>query len=345
MAVDFFEDKIPSHTRALNYTNLDLRRTKPVVPFFVYLGMATITITGGTGMIGSALTKNLLEKGHRIIILTRHTKPAAGNIQYTGWDINKGTMDMSAITEADYIVHLAGANVADGRWTKDRKQEIIDSRVKSGELLVRTLQNEPNNVKAVVSASAQGWYGADPRIPNPKPFVETDGADDNFLGSVCKRWEDAISPVAALEKRLVIFRIGIVLSNEGGAYAELKKPTSLGAAAILGGGEQVVSWIHLDDLVRLFATAVEEESWRGVYNAVAPNPVSNKDLVLQIAKQRGKLYIPLHVPGFALKIALGKMSVEVLKSTTVSSQKVEEKGFQFLYPTIDKAVAALERDK
>jgi uncharacterized protein (TIGR01777 family) len=252
-------------------------------------------------------------------------------------------MDVSAIQEADCIVHLAGANVADGRWTEKRKKELVNSRVKSGELLVKTLHNYPNKVKAVISASAQGWYGADPHIPNPKPFVETDGADDAFLGRICKHWESAIAPVAELRKRLVIFRIGIVLSNEGGAYAEFKKPLQFGAATILGNGRQVVSWIHIDDLVQLFTTAIENENWQGVYNAVAPDPVSNKDLILQIAKQKRKFYVPFHVPALALKTALGEMSSEVLKSTTVSSQKAEEEGFEFLYPTIEKAVAALER--
>jgi hypothetical protein len=303
--------------------------------------MTTITITGGTGMIGAALTKKLAAKGHNIIILSRKAKAPSGRILYKEWDVEKGTIDSTAVTEADYIVHLAGANVADGRWTEKRKKEIVDSRVKSGNLLVKTLHNQPNKVKAVISASAQGWYGADPHIPNPKPFVETDGADNDFLGRTCQLWEEAISPVAAMGKRLVIFRIGIVLSKEGGAFAEFKKPLTFGAATILGKGNQVVSWIHLDDLVRLFTTAIEDNTWQGVYNAVAPYPVSNKELILEIARQRGKFSIPFHVPAFALKLALGEMSIEVLKSTTVSSQKAEEAGFQFLYPTIDKAVAAL----
>lgn len=305
--------------------------------------MATITITGGTGLVGSALTKALIQKGHQVIILTRSEKAPSGNLLYKEWDVKNGTMDISAITEADYLVHLAGANVADGRWTEKRKKEIVDSRVKSGELLVKTMHNHPNKIKAVISASAQGWYGADPRIPNPRPFTETDGADHDFLGRTCKAWEEAISPVTAIGKRLVIFRIGIVLSNDGAAYKEFKKPVQFGAATILGNGNQVVSWIHIQDLVRLFTTAIENDNWAGVYNAVAPHPVSNKELILRIAKEKGKFFIPFHVPAFALKAALGKMSIEVLKSTTVSSRKAEEEGFAFLYPTIGKAVAELER--
>ncbi|MDQ3279521.1 MAG: TIGR01777 family oxidoreductase [Bacteroidota bacterium] len=307
--------------------------------------MATIVITGGTGMIGTALTRSLAESGHRVIVLTRKARPAKGKIEYKEWNIENETIDATAITEADYIVHLAGANVADGRWTEKRKKEIIASRVKSGGLLVKALQQYANKVKAVISASAQGWYGPDPQVPNPRPFIETDPVHTDFLGATCKAWEDAIAPVLEMRKRLVVFRIGIVLSKKGGAYAEFRKPAQWGAATILGSGQQVVSWIHIKDLVRLFTTAMENEHWNGIYNAVAPHPVTNKELVLQIAKTRGRLYVPFKVPSFALKIALGEMSIEVLKSATVSSLKVREAGFQFMYPTISKAVAALEHSR
>ena len=303
--------------------------------------MTTVLITGGTGMIGSALTKALTEKAYKVIILTRKAKPSAGIVSYKEWDVAKGVIDRDSIAEADYVIHLAGANVADGRWTEKRKKEIVDSRVKSGELLVRSLKETPNKVKAVISASAIGWYGPDPQVPNPTPFVETDRMDDSFLGATSKLWEASIQPVLEFDKRLVIFRIGIVLSNEGGAYAEFKKPLNFSAATILGNGKQVVSWIHIDDLVRLFIAAIENEKLTGIYNAVAPNPVTNKELIVEISKQRNKLYIPLHVPTFALKIALGEMSVEVLKSATVSSKKLEGTGFQFLYPTITDAVKNL----
>lgn len=306
--------------------------------------MATVLITGGTGMIGKALTQALLDKGHRIIILTRHKMPDEGNVVYKEWDVEKGKIEEDAIREADYVIHLAGANVADGRWTERRKKEIVESRVKSGELLVKSLSKIPNNIKAVISASAIGWYGPDPQVPNPKPFVETDAADDAFLGRTCVLWEEAIRPVEELGKRLNIFRIGIVLSNEGGAYAEFKKPLRFGAATVLGNGKQMVSWIHLEDLVRMFVTAIENDAFKGVFNAVAPQPVSNKELILSIARQRGKFYLPVPVPSFALKIALGEMSVEVLKSATVSSKKVQSAGFQFSYPTIEDAIKNLEEE-
>lgn len=302
--------------------------------------MATVLITGGTGLIGAALTKELRRKGYRVIILTRKKKTNEADAKE--WNVDEGRIDEEAVREADYIVHLAGANVAEDRWTAKRKKEIVDSRVRSGELLVKALAEIPNGVKALISASAIGWYGPDPSIPNPKPFVESDKAHNDFLGQTCVKWEAAIEPVVQLNKRLVILRTGIVLSNEGGAYAEFKKPLKFGLASILGSGKQVVSWIHIDDLVAQYIAAIENESYVGIYNSVAPQPVSNKKLILDIAKQRNKFYLPVPVPAVALKIALGEMSVEVLKSATVSAERIIVAGYRFLYPDIADAVKNLE---
>jgi uncharacterized protein (TIGR01777 family) len=159
------------------------------------------------------------------------------------------------------------------------------------------------------------------------------------------QWEKAIEPVKNSGKRLVLLRTGIVLSNEGGAYKEFKKPLKFGIASVLGTGKQIVSWIHIDDLVRLYIEAIENGKYNGIYNAVAPNPVSNKELIKEIARQTRKNYLTAKVPSFALKTVLGEMSIEVLKSTTVSSDKVQKEGFQFLYPTISDAVASFSSKK
>ncbi len=307
--------------------------------------MTTILITGGTGMIGKALTFALLEKNYKVIILTRQTKLLShdpGNVTYGAWDINKQTIDKEAIARADYIIHLAGAGVADKRWTKKRKQEIINSRVKSSELLVRAIETYPNKVKALISASAIGWYGTDAANSETRPFREDDPHDKTFLGEACKLWEDSIEPVKKSGKRLVKLRTGIVLSNEGGALKEFKKPLRWGVASILGDGKQIISWIHIEDLVRLYITAIEDETMQGVYNAVAPIPVSNKKLVMEMARiQKGKFFIPVYVPSFILKTILGEMSIEVLKSATVSADKIHYTGFIFLHPTIEAALQNL----
>lgn len=307
--------------------------------------MATVLITGGTGMVGQQLTTLLLDKGYEVILVSRRS----GTMQVGGktvalaqWDLDRQTIDANAIGKADHIIHLAGAGVAEKRWTSKRKLEILESRTQSSALLVKALNEMPNQVKSVVSASAIGWYGPDEENKSASAFTEEMPAYPDFLGETCKAWEESISPVEAIGKRLVKLRIGIVLSQTGGALAEFKKPLRVGVAAILGSGKQMISWVHVNDLCRLFIHAMENESMQGTYNAVAPKPVSNRDLTICLAKQiRGNLFIPFHVPAFLLKIMLGEMSIEVLKSATVSSDKVTKQGFVFNYPTIEEALKNL----
>jgi uncharacterized protein len=310
--------------------------------------METVLITGGTGMIGKALTQALLERGFNVIVLTRHIsdkqKAKIDKLSYAIWDLEKRIIDKDAFAKADYIIHLAGASVAEKRWTKKRKREIVSSRVDSGKLIADSLKILPNKIKTIISATAIGWYGPDKN--DGKKFRENDLSSNDFLGQTSKQWEAAIEPVSFLGKRLVKIRIGIVLSNEGGAYVEFKKPLKFRLATILGNGNQIVSWIHIDDLVRAILFAMENEKMEGVYNAVAPHPVSNKELVLEIARmERGKSYFPVHVPTFALKIRLGEMSIEVLKSATVSSEKIQQAGFIFQYPDLGSAISQLASQK
>lgn len=306
--------------------------------------MATILITGGTGMIGTRLTAMLVEKGYEVIILTRNPKAnhSLPGVSYARWDVERQTIDPAAIAKADHIIHLAGAGVADKRWSNHRKQEIVNSRTKSSTLIVKALKEYPNKVQSVVSSSAIGWYGPDTAKSSKNGFTEDTPADTAFLGETCRVWETSIDPVTGLGKRLVKLRTGIVLSNKGGALTEFVKPLRGGIAAILGDGQQVVSWIHADDLCRMFIYALENETISGVYNAVAPHPVTNKTLTLTLAKKmRGSFYIPIYVPSFVLKIVLGELSIEVLKSANVSAHKVQLAGFDFQFPTIEDALTNL----
>jgi uncharacterized protein (TIGR01777 family) len=302
--------------------------------------MPTVLITGGTGMIGTALSRHLLNQGYDVIILSRNPVETAsvyktsssqnsfrpsGNIFYAKWDTEKQMIDPQAIAKADHIVHLAGEGVAKKRWTKKRKEQIRLSRTQSSELLFNCLSTQSNKVKSVISASAIGWYGPD----QGKVFTEEDPSANDFLGQTCKAWEESIDKVQPLGKRLVKLRLGIALSNEGGA-------------AVLGSGHQVTSWIHIDDLCRAFIHAIETASMEGVYNLVAPQPATNKELTLLIANaMNGHFFIPIKVPAFLLKLIMGEMSVEVLKSTTVDSGKLQSTGFNFIYTNIHSAIKHL----
>jgi uncharacterized protein len=298
--------------------------------------MPTVLITGGTGVIGTALSRMLIGKGYEVAILSRG-RPARDNAYH--WDPARQIIDAAAIRKADYIVHLAGAGVADKRWSAKRKEEIVKSRTESSAMIVKALKEIPNNIKAVISASGIGWYGPDPSIPNPKPFEETAPADTEFLGETCRQWEAAIAPVKEMHKRLVIFRVGVVLSRTGGALAEFKKPAKLGLAAILGSGKQVVSWIHIDDLCRLFVQAIEQGDWQGIYNAVSPYSLDNRSLARELARRfSGRYFVQVYIPSFLLKIVVGGLSIEVLKSATVSGEKVRRAGFQFNFPSIESAL-------
>jgi uncharacterized protein (TIGR01777 family) len=323
------------------YRTVDLVGTLPEKAGFFYLplSMQTVLITGGTGMVGQSLTNLLIAKGYQVIVLSRQKKQSSrAHFSFAQWDLSKGWIDPTAIAAADFIIHLAGEGVADKRWTKERKKAILDSRVQTSALLIDALKAQPNKVKAIVAASAIGWYGPDTAKSLVDGFVENDTVDSSFLGDTCKQWEESMHPIKALGIRLVTLRIGIVFNKKGGALAEFIKPARLGAAAILGDGKQMVSWIHQQDLNRLMLFALEQEAVAGVYNAVAPDPVDNATLTKAIAKRFHKIFIPFNVPSFILKIMLGEMSVEVLKSAKVSAAKTLATGFSFNYASMDEAL-------
>ena len=301
--------------------------------------MLRVLITGGTGLVGKRLSEMLLDRGYAITILSRNKKLVSKNssINYAFWDVDKQIIDVEAIANADIIVNLAGAGVADKRWTVERKKEIVESRVNSGTLLVNALQKNSNKIQTIVSASAIGWYHSQEN--ETTKYQEDQPANTDFLGDTCKQWEQSMHPVVSMKKRLVTLRIGIVLSKNGGALKEFLKPLKFGIAAILGNGKQKISWIHIDDLCRIFIEAIENKNLNGAYNAVTPDVTTNNELTMTLAKKiRGKFFIPVFVPKFILQIILGEMSIEVLKSSTISCQKIIDTGFQFMYPSIKTAI-------
>lgn len=301
--------------------------------------MKTIGITGGTGFVGHHLSRLLVDEGYKVVIFTRRVaeKSAEPNVSYAHWDSDKGECDNNAMRSLDAVVHLAGVGIANKRWSDGRKKKIVDSRVQVTDFLVSQLKANCGNCKSFISASAVGYYGED---KSGRPFTEDAEPAHDFLAETCQQWERAALK-AADTVRTVILRFGVVLGKEDGAFTKFAGPMKLGVMPIMGSGEQVMSWIEADDLSRLILFAIENEQMSGVYNAVSPEPVKHKDLMKTIAKTKGGLKIPVPVPAFMLKAMFGEMSNEVLKSCTVSADKVLQAGFQFKNPSIQKAVTAI----
>ncbi len=310
--------------------------------------MSTVLISGGTGLIGSNLTRHLLEKNYHVIILTRDAKKKSDDphIKYSFWNVKEGKINEGDVNECDHIVHLAGAGVMDKNWSDEYKKTIIESRTKSAALIISVLFKNKHKVRSFVSASAIGWYGKNEKYSTDHAFVETDLPANDFLGETCVLWEAAVKPVEEFGVRLVKLRTGIVLSTEGGAFTEFKRPLQFGVAAIFGNGMQMISWIHIDDLCRMYIASIENSLISGSYNAVAPGPVSQKTFMLSLAKKlRSRFYTPIHIPQFLLKLFLGKRSTEILKSAMVSCKKIKSTGFTFLYPTLEAALDQLLEKK
>ncbi|RYU95292.1 TIGR01777 family oxidoreductase [Emticicia agri] len=296
-----------------------------------------ILITGGTGLIGKHLTQLLLSKGHKVSLLSRE-KVNVPDVKVYLWDTEKGLIDDDALKNTDYIIHLAGAGIADKRWTDKRKQEIIDSRVKPIQLLNKHLKEQKIKLKAFISASATGYYGGD---TGEARLDENSPAGNDFLATCTKIWEEEAEKFTQAE-RVVSLRTGIVLSEKGGALAQLIKPVKMGIGSPLGTGKQWMSWIHIDDMCQLYLQAVEDEKMQGAYNAVAPDPVRNEEITRVAA---GVLKKPLwapNVPAFVLKLLFGEMSVVVLGGSYIKNKRVsEELSFSYQFTSIKEALEDL----
>lgn len=293
-----------------------------------------ILITGGTGLAGSVLIPMLKAKGHQIVVLSR-TKKQHPDYEVFEWDYKREYIEEGAFKGVDTIMHLAGAGVADAKWTTERKDEIYNSRTKTSLLLFNELQKIDHQVKTFVAASAIGIYGDDTGNQMTK---ETAPIGQSFLAHVTDAWEASTNKISTLGIRLVQLRIGIVLSKDGGALVELLKPP---VAAPLGKGKQYMSWIHIVDLAQMFMDAMENDGYVGAYNAVAPKPETNRDFTQKAAKAFGKVFLPIPVPALVLKLMLGEMAAIVIGGSRISSHKIEEAGFKFRFPKLEDAVSDL----
>ncbi|MEQ8925601.1 MAG: TIGR01777 family oxidoreductase [Fulvivirga sp.] len=297
----------------------------------------TILITGGTGLVGSRLTELLKEKNYKVRYLSRAAGSKNG-VQAYAWDAENQTIDKSAFEGVNAIIHLAGAGVADKKWTAARKKEILESRTRSTQLLNDTLKSINHEVKSFVSASAIGYYGWDTGGVWVK---EGSRFGDDFLATVTKAWEEKVDQITELGIRTAKLRIGIVFSEKGGALYEIAKPIKFGVGAPLGSGNQYMSWIHIDDLCNMFIHAVENDSVNDVYNAVGPNPETNKVITKETAKVLNRPCFLPNVPAFVLKLMLGKRAAMILGGSRVSCEKIQATGFKFSYPTLPEALKDL----
>lgn len=299
--------------------------------------MATILITGITGLVGSALAKHLQAKGHTIKGLSRSAGVING-ISYYKWNVETGEIDDNAFSNINHIVHLAGAGIADKAWTEKRKQEIIESRTQSTKLISNTLQRLKISLTSFVGASAVGAYGLK---TSEHIYTENDREIDDFFGETCKLWEESYAPFSANGTRTVITRIGIVLSNAGGAYVKMKKPFVFGFGSALGTGKQYMPFIHLDDVIGSIEKALFDEQMHGIYNIVASEHVTNKAFSKALAHSIHKPFFLPSVPTFVLKLILGDMHQMITEGSRVSNAKLVNSGYTLKFPTLAPALTQL----
>lgn len=298
-----------------------------------------ILITGGTGLVGKELTKQLIEKGHTVSILSRSKRNIPNVTVYT-WNLKKNEIEDGALQNVDVLVHLAGAGIADERWTDERKKVIIDSRVEPVKLLMNKFKETGKSPKAFVSASAVGFYGGD---RGEERLTEESVVGGDFLAKCTYEWELIADKFGKeMNCRVAKIRVGVVLSEDGGALPKLIQPIKFGAAAALGTGQQWMSWIHNYDLSAIFVKAIEDETMTDAYNATAPHPVRNEEITKVAAEVLNRPFFLPKVPEFALKLVFGEMAVVVLGGTYVENKRiVETTNFTYQFPEIKGALKDL----
>jgi uncharacterized protein (TIGR01777 family) len=295
--------------------------------------MNKVLITGGTGFLGKHLNTHLRKDGNDISILSRKI---SGDSTYA-WNVENNFIDPNALKKTNTIIHLAGASIADKRWTRSYKKEIVESRIKSTNLLYDALKKYPHAVDTFISVSAIGFYGNTGDVWAEEEFH----AKEDFLAQTCHEWEKAAAQIGSLGIRLVTFRIGLVLSKDDGILPVLIRPVKYFAGAPLGSGNQYMSWIHIDDLCRMFSYAIQNKNFHGVYNAVAPSPVTQKEFLQKIAAVLHRPLWPIKVPPVLLNLILGEKASIVLNGQRVSSEKIRMSGFNYLHTDLSKVLTEL----
>ena len=299
----------------------------------------TILIAGGTGLVGSRLLEMIDYTKYTVNILSRKKKKDTENINYFTWDFNKMEIEEGAV-QADYIINFTGAGIADARWTNARKKLLISSRVESASLIKKGLEQSGHRPKAYISASAIGYYGD----RGSEKLTEESPEGKGFLANCCKQWEDSAQELNKLVDRLVINRIGLVLSTKGGALPKILITKAVGIYNYFGSGSQYYSWIHIDDLSRVFLRNIADDSMSGIYNAVAPTPLTNKEFTVDIKDSLDGL-AALPAPKFGLRLLLGEMANVVLNSSRVYPERLIDDKFHYDFSDLGLATKDLVNRK
>ena len=295
--------------------------------------MKKVLITGGTGLIGKRLSFLLASRGYEVRILSR-SNSLKNNYKTFLWNVTEQYINDSAFEGLNHIIHLAGAGIADKRWSEKRKKEIIDSRVASTNLLYNTVKRLEIPLSSFISASATGFYGA---VTSETIFKEIDKPAKDFLGKVCSLWERSIFQFKEIKIRTVALRTGIVLSKDGGALKKMKTPV----ITALGNGKQYMPWIHIDDLCELYIKAIEDEQFKGAFNAVSSEHISNLSFSKKISKIFNHPFLAIGAPSFILQIVFGEMSTIILNGSRISANKIKQAGFKFKFENLEKALKNL----
>lgn len=297
----------------------------------------TFLIVGGTGLIGSSLKKRLLEEGNLVRILS-HSPSKVNNIDSFFWDPSQSIIDQDALEGVDVLINITGASIGDKRWSVARKKILWESRIQSTRLLLQSFKEKNLKLKCYIGASAVGVFGN-----RGAEFLTENSttSTDHFLGDLCKAWESAHQNFKQVTDRVVIIRIGVVLSNKGGALPKLRRSVILGIGAYFGDGKQYMSWIHLIDLVRIFIYVIHNEGMKGVVHGVAPNPVTNTTFIKTLTSMsKGPGWL-LPIPSFLLNVVLGEMASVILFSQRVVSPHLEKHKFIFKYDKLKDALQEL----
>jgi uncharacterized protein (TIGR01777 family) len=294
-----------------------------------------VLITGGTGFIGKHLTKMLLDKGYTVSILTRNSRPNTKGITYYLWDVPNQSIDEAAVLHADYIIHLAGENIAEKRWTTKRKTEIIESRTQSTQLIYSVLKKYNKKIEAFVSASGIGIYGA---LNGEGICTENTLPGNDFVGITCQKWEQSADLIADLGIRTVKIRTGLVLGNNEGVLKKLSFVFKRGLGSALGSGKQYMPWIHISDLCAIYFEAITNKNMIGAYNATINDSTTNASFSRLLAYEYGFFIWLPNVPAFVLRLAMGEMASIVLTGRRVSSDKIKSLGFRFKFKNLKRAL-------